>query len=100
MEGRGRSRFVEEEDVGSQRVHVATSQRVEGLRLVPVEMFENEVVSVAVARGNCANGLEILELLDARRHAGRAVTGARCMARHRGLRSDIMRGRLHHTIRR
>src|SRR5262249_47375813 len=39
MEGRGRRRFVEEEDVRRQRVHVATSQRVESLRLTPAEMF-------------------------------------------------------------
>ena len=68
MEGRGRRRFVEEEDVRRQRVHVAAPQRADGVRLVPAEMFVNEVVSVPVARRNGADGLEILELLDARRH--------------------------------
>jgi hypothetical protein len=51
-------------------------------------MFENEVVSVAVTRWNGANSLEILDLLDARRHTRRSVTGARCTARHGSLRTD------------
>ena len=73
MEGRGRVRFVEEEDVRRQPIHVAALGSVDGLRLVPAEMLENEIVSVPVARWNGANGLEVLELLDSCCHT-RAVT--------------------------
>jgi hypothetical protein len=50
-------------------------------------MFEDEIVSVAVALRNRANRFEILDLLEARCDARRAVTGAGRMAWHRRLRT-------------
>ena len=74
MECRGRRRLVEQKDVGRQRVHMATLERSDRLRLVRAEMLEDEIVSVAVARWNSANRLEILDPLEARRDARRAIT--------------------------
>src|SRR5262245_24376394 len=74
MERRGRSRLVEEKDVGRERVHMATLQRVGRLCLDPAERCEDEIVSVAVECWNSANRLEILDPLEARRDARRAVT--------------------------
>src|SRR6476646_8059941 len=74
MECRGRRRLVEQKDVCRQRVHMATLESGDRLRLVRAEMLEDEIVSVAVARWNSANRLEIFDPLEARRDARRAVT--------------------------
>ena len=53
---------------------MATLESGDRLRLVRAEMLEDEIVSVAVARWNSANRLEIFDPLKARDHASRAVT--------------------------
>ena len=53
---------------------MATLESSDRLRLVRAEMLEDEIVSVAVACWNGANRLEILDPLEARRDARRAVT--------------------------
>src|SRR5262249_41681538 len=87
MQRRGWLRFIEKKDLRRERVHVAAPECIDCLRLIPTEMLEDEIVSVPIAFGNCPNRFEILDLLETRRDARRAITGSRRMAWHRSLRA-------------
>src|SRR5262249_17871530 len=77
----------EKKDVRGELAHVAASKRSDRFRLVPAEMFEDEVVSVAVTFRNRPHRFEILEPLETCDNAVLAVGAMRRMARHRRLRT-------------
>src|SRR5262249_7457847 len=74
VQRRRRGRLVEQEDVGRQRVQMATLKHIDRLGLVRAQVLVDEIVSVAIASWDGAQRLEILNPLESRGDARRTVT--------------------------